>query len=506
MSAEANLRALAVQEAWGRGRLLYKLHPHQRKAYERTWAQFQAPRRRRMVWRWSRRIGKTFTAQVLIIEQCLRVPGSRYVVAAPSEKHLEKFVKPAIEAICVDAPFGYAPHFDRQASEYRFPNGSVISLHGCDTDGKISRMGRGPAAHGILFEEAGEIPNLEKAVKVTSPQLLSNRKLPFSGWMLFVGTPPESSAHYFVEICRRYAQDGREIHFTIFDGHYSQAELDAFLEEDADGMPLDEYRQSENYRREWLGELIGDPSRMVLKFATEANLRECVERYNALRGRRPSHYVVYESMDVGWEDWTFWLLGWWHYRERTLVVEKELVYRAGFKRDDLARDIRAAEEVFLGPSRMAPHRDGSQPPRRWSDYAPELLAELASEYNLVFSPTAKEDRDTAINQCDRMIPGYGSAGKLAINPECRELLVQMPSAIWNKQRTDFARNATKRHGHYDGVASLVYLSRNVVREEDPIPTGFGLGGPGRWELPEEEQEDSEAAKWAKVWSMEDADS
>jgi hypothetical protein len=458
-----------------------------------------------MAWRWSRRIGKTFNAHILIVENCIRVAGSRYVVAAPSEKHLEKFVRPTIEAICADAPPGFAPHFDRQASEYKFPNGSVISLHGCDTDGKISRMGRGPAAHGVLFEEAGEIPNLERAVKVTSPQLLSTRKLAHSGWMLFVGTPPESPAHYFVEICRRYAQDGREIHFTIYDGHYSQAELDAFLEEDADGMPLEEYRQSENYRREWLGELIGDPSRMVLRFATEANLQACVERYRALGGRRPSHFVVYESLDVGWEDWTFWLLGWWHHAQQTLVVEKELVYRNGFKRDELAKDIISAEKAFLGESRRAPYQGLSAEPRRWSDYAPELLSELAAEYDLVFSPTAKDDRDTAINQCDRMIPGYGSGGKLAINPECRELLVQMPSAIWNKQRTDFARNAVKRHGHYDGVATLVYMSRNVVRTEDPVPPGYGLNAPGRWEVEVPDPGAMESQKWASVYGLEDSE-
>lgn len=495
----------AVAQAWKAGRLRYKAKPHQRIAYDKTWAQFHAKRKRRMVWRWSRRLGKTFNSHLMIVEACIRIPGSRYVIAAPSEKHLKKFSFPTIDAICADAPPEFRPHFDRSASEYRFPNGSVISLHGCDTDSKIDLMGRGPAAHGLLFEEAGAIPNLEKAVKVTAPQLLSTRQLPGCGWVLFVGTPPEGTSHYFVTICNAYRQDGREVHFTIFDGHYTAEELDVFLEEDADGMPLEEYRNSEAYRREWLGELIGDPSKMVLKLATEANMRACVERYRALCGpdgkpHRPSHFVVYESLDVGWEDWTFGLVGWWHYPQQTLVIEKELVYRNGFKREALAQDFIAAEVELLGPVRRSPYQEIHTSPRRWSDYAPELLAELSAEYDLPFNATAKDDRDTAINQCDRMIAGYGSAGKLAINPECKELLAQMPAAIWNKPRTEFARNATKRHGHYDGVASLVYMSRNVVRTENPIPSGWGMGGPGRFYEPPA-RTDTEEQKWANVFGV-----
>lgn len=499
-------RALgAVAKAWNDARLRYKLKPKQREGYDRTWEQFNQKRNRRMVWRWSRRIGKTFTSHLMLVEACIRIPGSRYVIGAPSEKHLKKFSIPSIEAICADAPDKYRPRFDRAASEFHFPNGSIISLHGCDTDAKIDLMGRGPAAHGLLLEEAGAIPNLEKAVKVTAPQLLSTRHLPGCGWVLFVGTPPEGTGHYFVTICNAYRQTGREVHLTVFDGHYTPEELDVFLEEDADGMPLEEYRASETYRREWLAELIGDPSKMVLKLATESNLRACVERYRALLGadgrtRRPSHFVTYESLDVGWEDWTFGLVGWWHYPLRTLVIETELVYRQGFKREVLAQDFIAAEKRLLGEVRRSPYQDIHTQPRRWSDYAPELLQELAIEYDLPFNATAKDDRDTAINQCDRMIAGYGSAGKLAINPECKELLLQMPAAIWNKQRTEFARNSTKRHGHYDGVASLYYMTRNVVRDENPIPEGYGIGGPGRFYEPPAPVR-TEEEKWANVFDM-----
>lgn len=501
----------AIEQAWAMPRLRYKLHPHQKRAYDDARTMIEGRRKKRRLWRWSRRLGKTTTSEVLVVEGAIRTPGGRYVVAAPSGEHLEKFVRPAIEMITEDAPQDLRPLWNSRLSEYKFPEygparGSTIALYGCDTDRKISHMGRGPAANGIVFEEAGEIPDLKKARSVTAPQLLSLRHQPFSGWMLFVGTPPESASHYYAMLSRLYRTDGREVHFTIYDGHYTPKEIEQFIEDEADGQPVSEYKESDEFRREFLAEIISDPSRKVLKFATEPRLKECVERYRAV-GPRPSHFVVYEGMDVGWSpDWTFWLLAWWHHEKHTLVVERELYYRGGFQTDAMASEVRQVEEEVLGPSRMAPYQHHALPPRRWSDYSPFLLQELA-KHELIFSTTAKDDRDTAISECDRMIPGYGRAGYLAINPEgCPMLLQQMEAAIWNKARTDFDKNASRAMGHYDGVAALVYLTRNVVKTENPFPPGHDTPSmPGVLYLPKSEQGVTERSKWERLYSMDISD-
>lgn len=503
----------AVLAAWAGPRLRYKLHPHQKRAYDDVRAMVEGKRKKRRLWRWSRRLGKTTTSEVHAVEGCILTPGGRYVVAAPSGEHLERFVKPAIEMITADAPPDLKPAWNSRLSEYKFPEygaarGSIISLYGCDTDRKISLMGRGPAANGIIFEEAGEIPDLKKARAVTAPQLLSLRHAPFSGWMLFVGTPPESAAHYYAVLSRLYRQDGRELHYTIYDGHYTSKEIEQFIEDEADGQPISEYKESEEFRREFMAEIISDPSRKVLKFATEPRLRECVERYRNL-GPRPSHFVVYEGMDVGWSpDWTFWLIGWWHHAKQTLVIERELFYRNGFQPDTLAQDVKDAEAKLLGASRRAPYRKQVLEPRRWSDYSPFLLQDLASKHDLVFATTAKDDRDTAISDCDRMIPGYGKAGQLAINPDgCPMLLQQMEAAIWNKARTEFDKGASRAMGHYDGVAALVYLTRNVVKQENPFPVNYELpSGVHSFVIPgDTAQPKTEAEKWASMYDMGGAD-
>lgn len=262
-----------VETAWRTPRLRYKLYEHQRRGYDHFKALiFGKKSKRRAVWRWSRRLGKTFAAEVVGVETCLAIPGARIAVIAPTKEMLEDYVRPAIEAICADAPADLKPIWRSSESAYHFPNGSHIDLYGASNETAIDNIGRGPAAHGVIIEEGGHIRDLRKLTKVVGPQLLSTRAKDGCGWMLVVGTPPDSSAHYFATLCRSARDDGREVHLTIHDGQYTPDLVRAFIEEDAEGIPYDEYIKTEDYRREYLGELIGDPTRKVLKFADDRRL------------------------------------------------------------------------------------------------------------------------------------------------------------------------------------------------------------------------------------------
>lgn len=500
----------AVRQAWREGRLRYKLKSHQRPAYDAFKARITDPAAiRAFALQWPRRVGKTFTAETVGVETCCIIPGARGVVVAPTEDILEEFIIPTINAIGADAPPGHQPEWKASESKFLFPNGSQIALYGAKDDNAIDVISRGPAAHFVIYEEAGHIRNLRKLREAVSPQLLSTMALYHSGWELFVGTPPESTAHEFVKICRAYARTGQLSKLTIWDAHYPREQILKFIAQQADGQPVEEFMLSDSFRREFLAEFVSDPVRKVLKHASDKNLEECQRRYEALAKRgRPSHYGVWEAMDVGWSpDWTFWLLGWWHFAEQTLVVEKELFWREGCRPEELAVQVKAAEEELLGPGRSAPFLEGMRSPSRWSDYSPILLGELAGKHGLEFAHTAKDDRDTAISNCDAMVRGSLAHGKLAINPAgCPQLLQQMAAAVWGKgsRRNEFARDDMRRYGHYDGVAALVYLTRNVVKGENPVPAGWGLGGPGRFQV-EQQLPATEEEKWAKVFGVSQED-
>lgn len=506
-------RRRQVRDAWEQARLRYKLFPHQRPAYDNFKERIVNPDMgvlRTFALQWPRRGGKTFVAETIGVETCLKIKGCRGVVIAPTEEMLEEYVIPAITLIGLDAPPHLRPRWVKSDGKFYFDhNGSHVALYGAKDDAAIEIIGRGPAAHFIIYEEAGAIRNLPKLRDVTSPQLLSNMALEHAGWQMFVGTPPETTAHEFVKLCRAYARTGQLSKLTIWDTHHKREIIEKWIAERADGMPREEFIKTETFRREFLAEFISDPTRKVLKLANEKNLEACVRRYKKIVAEgRPSHFTVWEGMDVGWKpDWTFWLLAWWHHQLQTLVVEAERYWRDGFTPEAVAEAVIEDEKKLLGEERKAPFKYELRGPSRWSDYSPILLSELAGKHGLEFSPTRKDDRDTAISDCDRMIPGFSPAvGALAINPKCQMLLQQMDAAIWAKgsKHKEFARDDLQRYGHYDGVAALVYLTRNVVRTENPVPEDWGVPQLEKDHFERQEQQGadrSEAEKWGKVFGM-----
>ena len=494
--------AVGRAEAWERGRLYYKLHPHQKKAYELIDACFQRGRRR-FVLNWSRRLGKTYTALVRAVEACLKKAFARILVAAPSGKHLEEFVHPQMRTICSDAPQGKSPRWVESESAYIFPNGSRIVMAGCDTEKKADLL-RGPAADGAIIEEAGSIPTLNYVRRsVVSPQLMPTPNNPSGGWMLIVSSPPVSSGHPFVKMAKDNERLGSYMKLTIWEGQYSREQAIRHIEQEADGVPLDEYMESVDFRREFLAEFITDPNKAVLKYATEKNIGSAdkpglvIQRFLELQ-QRPSHFVGYAGKDIGWSpDATGVLWGYWHHAAQTLVIERELLMRRMTTSELAAEEIRIEQELW-GEHRRTPVLHGYEDPRRWSDHDQRLLTDLAVDHGIVWAPTRKDDKDAAIDSLNKMIPGY--KGKLAISPMCSELLAQMQAAIWNNKRTGFARD--DRYLHFDLVDALVYLARNVARSEDPVPPGYGVGGPGKYMADSDSPAVSEAAEWANVFGLE----
>jgi hypothetical protein len=60
--------------------------------------------------------------------------------------------------------------------------------------------------------------------------------------------------------------------------------------------------------------------------------------------------------------------------------------------------------------------------------------------------------------------------QIYINPRCKTLISHMKTASWDKSKKDFKRSPDG--GHYDGVAALLYLSRNIDKTRNPYPNGY----------------------------------
>jgi hypothetical protein len=118
-----------------------------------------------------------------------------------------------------------------------------------------------------------------------------------------------------------------------------------------------------------------------------------------------------------------------------------------------------------------------KPPHlRVSDVDLRLIADLQAMHRLTFQKTRKENSLGAVNLMRNMLQAH----EILINPRCVNLIRQCQNAIWNTKATDFARPEQENSidGHYDLVAALKYMVRNVNRNRNPYPDyWFQIGGP-----------------------------
>jgi hypothetical protein len=258
-------------------------------------------------------------------------------------------------------------------------------------------------------------------------------------------------------------------------------------------------RDSTQARRELWCEWVVDSELAIIPEYTEA-------MDAALAGTEPPP-PTYErptvAMDVGFADFHFITFGYYNFRLARLIIQAEAVLQRATT-DKIAYAVAATEAQLWGmappPKMLARHPDLAglvtpQPrtlsaPYRWSDTDLRLIADLNEEHALAFSPTAKDDLEAQVNRVRLDV----KERKLWVSPKCKELRTQLLTGVWKeKGAREFAR--TKRHGHFDGVASLIYFTRNVNRYENPYPSlPEGLTDEGHWipaHLRKRESEDAQ---------------
>lgn len=467
-----------LRAAWRARTLEWKLDSNQARLY----ARMRGTRRKRKVLNCSRRIGKT---RLLVLDADVfawRTPGARIVFAAPTLKDLADIVQEAFDEHFSDCPLDLRPKWQEQKSRYVYPNGAVIRLVGCDDRRKANRA-RGRAIHRVYVEEAGSNPVLRYLLHSVLAQAL----LSTGGEMWVASSPPDSEGHEFAEMVKAAEAAGTLAHCDIWAcPRYTRAEVEDFIREEAEalGMSIAEYKDTAEYKREFLGQLITDPRLAVLPECTP-------ERMDGADGKAPALVRVlpdvpmfrdrYESMDLGFHPHKVGLLfAYWDFERQVLVIEDELLegrlndtrlahLLGGQKDKDGQRVPLDPPDERVGEWGMEAKLWGPHPPyvRCADNTYPMTLAELAMHHGLDFFPWPKDEREAAIVNVRR----WCRQGKIAINPRCRGLIGQLKAAVWNRHRTDFAEQANG--GHYDLLAALVGMVRNVIPNQGRVPEGYG---------------------------------
>lgn len=442
----------AQRVAWLRGRLKWKLDSLQQAVYD----QVKTSDRRRWVLKWGRRTGKSFLLCVLAIEHALQHPNSQIKYAAASGKAVRKIIRPLFRKILSDCPKDLQPEFNAQEGEYRFKNGSIITVAGCD-DGNADGL-RGTESHLNIVDEAGFVADLKYVLN----DILRPMTLTTDGMTILSSTPPRSLAHPFVRIAQQAEKNGACSKKTIYDNaRLTDAQRNKFIAEDAEeaGLSLDEYKASTTFQREYMAEDVADADYAVIPEWNSVMHAKVVQEVE-----RPPFYDTYVGIDFGYaRDAHGVVFGYWDFRKARLVIEDNL--RLVKKTSDiLVSEIRTVEQRLWG----SPDNNDANPYEPYARIADSggqgqlIIADIIRTHGLTCRGTEKDNKEAAVNAIRLLL----RSGQLVIHPRCVDLIQQLNTTVWNEARSSYERNQL---GHGDLLDALVYLVRNLNRQRNPYP-------------------------------------
>lgn len=470
----------AVEELFRRGQLAWMLKPEQKDIYERIYACTA----QKFVINCSRRLGKSYLLCVLADERARKKANCSIKYAAPTQKQVREIVKPLFSKIFLKCPKHLQPKWNNIDSCYIYPNGSKISIAGCDL-GKADRL-RGTECDLALIDEAGMIEEqLDYIVKdIILPQTLTVKKEDnLDGKIILASTPPKSPAHAFVTYIAEAeaSKDKNYVKKTIYDN--SSITMETILEYAKEsGCVVEEgkiVKYSTTFRREYLAQVITEESSAICpEFSdeTEESIVRVVDR--------PPYYDCYLGMDVGLVDYTAVLFGYWDFANARLIIEDEWVanYKDGINTSIIAEAIKNKEKELWG---------SKSPYLRIMDNNLIVCQDLRDLHSLPFFPSDKDDKEAAVNKMRLMM----HAGRIVIHPRCTTLRAHLKYGIWDKSRRKFERSG--EFGHFDAVDALVYLCRNIDEQKNPYPTGYQGLILNQHHIPPAKREET---KSEKVWN------
>ena len=444
LSKKAKLDAL-----WRRGVVVWFLHDVQR----RMMTDIQGSTSKKYVINSSRRLGKSTLLCCLAIERALQFPDQQIKFASETQRSVKKIIHPIFRQILSTCPKDLRPKFHSHDGVYSFANGSEIHIAGAAME-QVDGL-RGTACDLALVDEAAFIGSLDYLIdSVLLPQTLNrpNAKI------IMASTPPPTPDHPFVTKYMAEAMgSGNYSHYTIYDNPLLSAETIEEFKREAGG------EDSTTWRREYLGEIIADDKRSVFPEATDHTLFD----KQVYEIKRPPYFIPITSIDLGYNDYTGVLFGYYHFPSAKIVIEDEILINKA-NSTEIVRLVREKEKALWGDL---------VPQVRVVDGPALVIADLNETHRFTCRLPEKSDLAANVNRIRIDL----AAEVFCIHPKCKQLIAQIQYAIWDTTRTKFARSASS--GHFDLAASLLYFCKHVDRRTNPFPASFGYDYANDWGFP-----------------------
>lgn len=409
----------------------------------------------------SRRYGKTTTVLAYCIEECLQRNGIIVRWCEPWKNQCREIVSTEFIQILAKLPINSRFVWHQTDSYYEYPKtGSRIYLRGVNED--RGESARGTKAHIVVADELGTWREPEYVLtEVLKPQLLTT-----SGKLILTGTPPRNMIHAFYKLKDQAKLNKRYIQRLIHDQELvSWEKVEKFVSE-MGGW------ESQAVRRELLCEKVIDSNFAIIP--------EWDDRYivDTPTDEFFPYYLKYDSLDIAVRDLTVLLLGYYDFKRAKLVIMDEVVMNgASMTTEKLANAGRSKEAQYFGVKWETFTKDGAlryrmiAPAnfkiRRVSDIDLLLVNDLSTLHGLYFEPTDKGYLEEMVNEVRLWVGG----GKVEVNPRCTTLIDSLRYGLWDEDRKQWERS--EHLGHFDALAALMYMIRNVDSRTNPIPLHHG---------------------------------
>ena len=393
-----------------------------------------------------RGMGKTVLDILLIIERCLKAPGTLAYFGSATEKDaIAIFSQTMNDPILPLVPKGI--RLDVQKTE-----ASVRSLAWDDSapDSKIFVVGlkeyagslRGRRAHIIVLDELREFDqSIDNVNSVVKPMFIGKD----NPLLIITSTPPKMLAHpfssYFIPRAVR-----RDAYCQV-----KGSENDDFTDDEIEKIVDDpEDKDSLEYKREIEAELVEDLEAIMFP--------EFVKRKGQLveEHTRPDYFFPFMGGDLGFVDYNAVVFAYIDFEKQLLIVEDEYMNN-GVSTGELAQEVRHQEvELFY-------HSEHFGRMRRWCDNDPQDIANLQVDFGYGWEASDKGGKEMAIADLRMSF----LKGRIRINPRCKSLVYQLENAIRKEgdsakiERVSQVRSRTDDPiiGHWDAIDALIYLHR-----------------------------------------------
>ncbi len=390
---------------------------------------------------------------LLAIETAIKNPNFQIHFGAPFQNGLKRFLLPIFNKVLEDCPEDLRPQWRSADQQWVFPNGSIIQLCGTN-NGQFDNL-RGNKSDLFILDEAAQIDRVDDVIKgVALPQLLSSTNP--SKKLILPSTPPVTPDHPF----KRYAENAKAVgaysHFTIYDAGYPEAEVEQLIK-DMGG------KDSTDCRRELFAEFVVDSTLHIVPEWDSVKYIQELEKDDYFQ-----FYQLVEGLDIGYRDFTAFILGYYDFLKGQVVIEYEFAVRENdFTTKLLAEGIKECEREYVEQNKTRI--------RRISDNNNlNLIADLSRLHQLPFNPVSKntgsgtdrKGKEWMVSQTRKWI----NDGRVIIHPRCKMLIASLEFGVWKAGHAEFARS--EKLGHYDFLDALIYMCAGLlptVQNQNPIP-------------------------------------